>query len=319
MAPTTDPSARRRAPRRWLGRLDSSSVVAWAGLAALVCGLFGAALATRLAWETARPMPGRAEAGEVFRSVLPGHRLDDVSASSAFFVFYTHPVRLHHLDQLLLGDGGEYEQATTQAWTAGTPPVPVAQAVTEAQRRLREAGWHLDGISVTTDNSCADKFCAASASITRTTVEAHRRDTLLTLTTTDPTLEADVPYASIGLRRATPPLVPYAAVAGGLAGALAGWLVFGWASRRTEGTHPAGSVVKGLFGVTMVLWWTPVLLGAPSMATHHSDEPHTQWHPLWEWLGQPALSLPFLLGTVSALAACGLAATPRRAAAHPAG
>ncbi|MEE3922395.1 hypothetical protein V2I01_41160 [Micromonospora sp. BRA006-A] len=35
----------------------------------------------------------------------------------------------------------------------------------------------------------------------------------------------------------------------------------------------------------------------------------------WEWLGQPALSLPFLLGAVLLIVALGLAALPHRRAA----
>ncbi|MET7705875.1 hypothetical protein [Micromonospora sp. NPDC005413] len=99
---------------------------------------------------------------------------------------------------------------------------------------------------------------------------------------------------------------------GTLLGAVAGWLVFGWASRRTEGRRVSGTA-SVLFGVTMVLWWLPVLLAAPQlMEHHHLGEPHPAWHPLWEWLGQPVASLFFLVGAVSALLALGLTAGPRR-------
>ncbi|MBM0256991.1 hypothetical protein [Micromonospora sp. 4G55] len=54
-----------------LGRPASRTVVAWAVLAAVVCGLFSAALSARVAWETARPLSGRAETAAVFRTVLP--------------------------------------------------------------------------------------------------------------------------------------------------------------------------------------------------------------------------------------------------------
>lgn len=67
-----------------------------------------------------------------------------------------------------------------------------------------------------------------------------------------------------------------------------------------------------LFGVTMVLWWLPVLLAAPQLVEHHLGEPHPAWHPLWEWLGQPVASLFFLAGAVSALLALGLTVGPRR-------
>lgn len=73
---------------------------------------------------------------------------------------------------------------------------------------------------------------------------------------------------------------------------------------------------KVLYGVAMVFWAAPILLGAPLMLTHHLGEPHPRWHVPWEWLGQPAMSLPFLVGTVLLLLALGLAALPRR---RPAG
>ncbi|MBQ0901500.1 hypothetical protein [Micromonospora sp. U21] len=94
-------------------------------------------------------------------------------------------------------------------------------------------------------------------------------------------------------------------------GALAGWLVFGWASRRTEGRRVSGTA-SFLFGMTMVLWWLPVLLAAPHLLQHHLGEPHPAWHPLWEWLGQPTASLLFLVGALCALLALGLAAAPHR-------
>ncbi|MEV0722008.1 hypothetical protein AB0I37_04415 [Micromonospora purpureochromogenes] len=294
-----------------LGRPASSTVVAWAALAAVVCGLFSAALSARVAWETARPLPGRAETGAVFRTVLPDREPDEITTPSTFFRYYTQPLTLQALDNVLLGDGGEYQQTATGAWAAGPPPAPPEQIATVAQRRLQEAGWHLDGITVQRSDDCADKLCAAVVPVTWTTVDASRGDTLLSVTV-HPRPEPDHPYLSITLRRATPPLVLPAAVGGGLLGAVAGWLVFGWASRRTEAPHPARAVVKVLFGVTLLLWWLPTLVAVPSVASHHGAEPHPQWHPLWEWLGQPTFSLFFLVGSVSALLTIALAALPGR-------
>jgi hypothetical protein len=62
----------------------------------------------------------------------------------------------------------------------------------------------------------------------------------------------------------------------------------------------------------MFLWWAPILLSAPQMLSHHLSEPHLRWHPLWEWLGQPAMLLPFLLGCLMLFLALGLAALPYR-------
>ncbi len=54
------------------------------------------------------------------------------------------------------------------------------------------------------------------------------------------------------LHRAPPPLVVPAGVLGTVLGAVAGWLVFGWVSRRTEGRRRRGTV-NTLIGVALGL------------------------------------------------------------------
>lgn len=115
------------------------------------------------------------------------------------------------------------------------------------------------------------------------------------------------------LSRATPWAVYPASVLSGLVGALAGWLVFGWASRRLEGQNIlwyAMAIVT--YVVAMFFWWLPILLGVPLSIAHHLNEPHPRWHPLWEWLGQPFASALYLLGCTSALLGIAIAALPRR-------
>lgn len=53
------------------------------------------------------------------------------------------------------------------------------------------------------------------------------------------------------------------------------------------------------------------------MLSHHLSEPHLRWHPLWEWLGQPVMSLPFLGGCLMLALALGVAAPPHRLPADP--
>ena len=67
-----------------------------------------------------------------------------------------------------------------------------------------------------------------------------------------------------------------------------------------------------LFGLSMFLWTAPVLLAAPQVLQHHLHEHHFRWHPLWEWLGQPDTSLPFLVGVNLTLVALAVAALSRR-------
>ncbi|GAA4466034.1 hypothetical protein [Phytohabitans houttuyneae] len=290
--------------RARLGRPASRTVVVWAALTATICGLFGAAVATRLAWETARPMPDRAETAAILAEVAPEHRFTDIQVAPALFTFYSQRVRLENLNHIVFPDGGEYSQATGTANATGAPPMPAAAAVTRAEARLRHAGWRIHPRSADAYESCTDKMCAAMARITMTTVTAGRGDTVLTATFTEPRVDAAAPYLSVGLQRTPPPAVLPAGVAGGLLGAALAWLLFGWASRRTEGR--VGPVL--CLAATLFFWWAPSAVALPSMVDHHLDEPHPIPHPFWEWLALPALSVFFLAGVATALLGLALAA-----------
>jgi hypothetical protein len=118
-------------------------------------------------------------------------------------------------------------------------------------------------------------------------------------------------FLTASFQRATPPAVYPFGILGGVTGAVVAFLLFGWASHRTTGRHPARSAVTALFGVTMALWWAPTLFAVPLVAKHHLDEPHPSWHPMWEWLGQPFFSLFFVAGSGCVLLGLALAALPR--------
>ncbi|MFI6237061.1 hypothetical protein ACIBD9_26155 [Micromonospora sp. NPDC050784] len=303
-----DPSGRRLLRR--LGRPAGGAAVVWVPLVAVICGLFTGALASRAAWETSRPQPDRAEAAAVLTEVFPGHDLDEIDTPPALFVVYGHALRLGTVKTLLLGDGGEYQEGATGATALGAPPVPAEQIVTVARERLADAGWRVYDPQVSGGVSCADKMCATPRAITTTALTARRGDTILNASISSQTA-VDASYLSVELHRAPPPLVVPAGVLGTVLGAVAGWVVFGWASRRTEGRRRRGTV-NVLAGVAVVLWWLPVSLAAPQLLHHHLGEPHPAWHPYWEWLGQPAASLLFVVGAVCVLLALGLAVGARR-------
>jgi hypothetical protein len=113
----------------------------------------------------------------------------------------------------------------------------------------------------------------------------------------------------VTLQRAAPIAVYPAAVLSGLIGAVIGWIVFGWASRNAERRRAS---VKAAYILTMVLWWLPVLLAAPLGIVALPYHSHRPPRPIWEWLGQPALSLFFLAGCATALIALAKAALPRQ-------
>ena len=289
--------------RARLGRPASRSVVTWAALTAVICGLFSAAAATRLAWETARPMPDRAETVALLAEVAPEHSFTDIQVAPALFTFYSQKVTRGDLPMILFPDGGEYEQGAGTANAYGAPPMPVTEAVTRAEERLRDSGWRVYPRLADGYESCTGKYCTDMVTITTVSVEARRGDTILGVTTTDPLIEPGWPYLTVTLRRATPPAALPAGVAGGLLGAALAWLLFGWASRRSEGRD--GPTI--CLGVTLLLWWGPTALALPAMVSHHRGEPHPSWHPFWEWLAQPALSFLAVAGALSALLGLGLA------------
>ncbi|MFG1675249.1 hypothetical protein [Micromonospora sp. NPDC049282] len=290
-----------------LGRPASRTVGVWAALTALICGLFTASLAARLAWETSRPQPDRAEFTAVFTEAFPGHRLgDDVSTAPALFVYYNHPLRLSQWRGILLGDGGEYQEGSASGLTSGPMPVDQDRALATAVQRLEADGWQVYGPTSTVLQTCAAARCERTDEPVETTLVARRGDTVVRATFEDPDTYGS--YLEVELQRATPPAVlPAAVLAGVVVGALA-WLVFGWVSRRTQGRRG----VPLLLGGVLVLWWAPALLAAPSLAGHHLDEPHPSWHPLWEWLGQPTLSLFLLVGLACSATLLAIALAPRR-------
>ncbi|MEU7850819.1 hypothetical protein AB0B74_14200 [Micromonospora parva] len=166
---------------RLLGRPAGGAAVAWVPLAAVVCGLFTGALASRAAWETSRPQPDRAEAAAILTEVFPGHDLGEIDTPPALFVVYGHALRLKTVRTLLFGDGGEYQESATGAAAFGAPPVPAAQIVAVARERLTGAGWRVYDPQVSDRVGCADKFCATREAISDTALTARRGHTILSV------------------------------------------------------------------------------------------------------------------------------------------
>ncbi|MFJ8578888.1 hypothetical protein [Micromonospora sp. NPDC093277] len=288
-----------------LGRPASTSIGAWAALTALICGLFTASLAARIAWETSRPQPDRAEIAAVFAEAFPGHQLDDdIMTAPALFVFYNNPLTWRSLEPVLFGDGGEYQEGMAVASAAGPAPMPEAETLATAQQRLRAAGWQVYEPTIEVLDICATSCDPASQPV-ETTLVARRGDTAFRATFHDSSYNS---YLGLEMQRTTPPAVLPAAVLAGLAGGVLTWLVFAWASRRTEGRRG----VAALLAIALFLWWAPALLSTASLFSHHLGEPHPAWHPLWEWLGQPTCSLLFLVGAACTLALLVVALVPRR-------
>ncbi|MEV4756735.1 hypothetical protein AB0J86_16690 [Micromonospora sp. NPDC049559] len=296
--------------RARLGRPASRTVVAWAVLVAVVSGVFAAAFATRAGWETARPLPRAAEARAMLAEVLPGQEFDDIEDAPALFVIYGQPLSWNAAHSLLFFDGGEYAQAGVGGSAVGVPARPPGETVELVQRNLREHGWTVYPTTLRDMYGCVGPPCDPAAIPTGATIVARRGDTTFTMEV-NPAYAGNPGYLGAVFQRATPVAVYPFGLVGGLLGAVVAFLVFGWASRRTEGRHPARVAVKPLLGVVLFFWWVPTLWTLPLAAQHHLDEPHPSWHPMWEWLGQPTFSLLFLVGCGAALLGLALAALPR--------
>ncbi|MDW3847730.1 hypothetical protein NMK34_14085 [Micromonospora sp. BRA006-A] len=295
--------------RTRLGRPASRTVVVWAAVFAVVCGLFAASFGTWLAWLGSRPLDHR-DLAAVVGQLYPDRQVSHIDRDDppAVFLIYGHPLTEDLLSELLLGDGGEYALAELTASFDQTP----AGGLTNLRQRLDAAGWKRSEPVRSDAYGCVpgSPRCDPASIPSDITVYAERGDHILAVE-----LNAEGSM-NLTLGRATPGAAYPAGVIGFALGTLGGWVLFGWASRRTEGRRPlVQGPVKVLYGVAMLFWTAPVLLGAPMMLTHHLGEPHPRWHVPWEWLGQPALSLPFLLGAVLLIVALGLAALPHRRAA----
>jgi hypothetical protein len=290
--------------RARLGRPASRTVTTWAVLATIISGIFAAAFATRAGWETAEPLPRTAQTRAMLAELLPGQEFRYIEDAPAMFTIYGGPLRWAAVGDLLFGDGNEYSLSGVGGIVNGTPARPPQETLDLVRQRLRETGWTAYRPMV---NDTYTTLVARRGNTTLT-VEVHFVPTVYSGPST---LAEDSIFLTAAFQRATPPAVYPFAVIGGAAGAVVAFLLFGWSSRRTTGRHPARWAVTVLFGVTMVLWWAPTLIAAPMMAKHHLDEPHPSWHPMWEWLWQPTLSLLFVAGGGCALLCLALAALPR--------
>ncbi|GIF78146.1 hypothetical protein Asi02nite_76640 [Asanoa siamensis] len=270
-------------------------------LTAVMVGLFSAAFATRAAWETARPLPAPAQTRALLAEILPEQEFTDATSAPALFVVYGQPLTLDMAGWLLLGDGGEYGPAGVGGSVNGPPALAPARTVETVRHNLAARGWKLYPDLVREVYSCAGPPCDPTTIPTSTTIQARRGDTAFTMEVF-PTYTGNTTSLAATFTRTAPWPVYPAAVAGGLLGAAAAYLLFAWVARRAGDRRS-----KILLGVALVCWWGPTLLSFPTATAHHFSEPHPSAHPLWEWLGQPTFSLLFLIGCACALTTVAMA------------
>ncbi|GIJ60685.1 hypothetical protein [Virgisporangium aurantiacum] len=290
--------------RARLGRPASRTVVTWALLVATISGTFGAAFATRAAWETAPPLPDGAEARAMAAEILPGQEFSGFEAPAAQFTMYGSPLSWDRVGELLWPDGGEYALSGIGGSIVGDPGLPVAELAGLARRNLRAHGWTVYPTTTTSLDGCDGPDCPpAPYSVV---VAARRGHTTFRLEMYSPDALVS-PSTSVAFQQATPAAVYPFGIGAGLLGAVVAFLVFGWASRRTQRRATADATAKVMLGVTLFLWWVPTAFALPAVAHHHAGEAHPSWHPMWEWLGQPSFSGVFVVGCGFALAGLAVA------------
>jgi hypothetical protein len=287
-----------------LGRPDSRTVVLWAALTAVAWGLFTGAFATRLAWETARPLPSQAAATDLFTRVLGQDTAGQVGVDPAQFVVFGQPLGWHNLHVLFSPDAGEYQQGRAMVSLNGPVGGDRRSLLDATRARLLADGWHLTRVQCTS--------CDPPQYVTFT---ARRGDDVLSLEfALGDQGSLGGTYAHIDLTRATPPLAYPFGVLGVLLGVAFGWLAFGWASRRAWGLR---ALTTTLYGIAVFAWYAPIALAFPVTVANQRDAGGAPWPPMWKWLGQPDLAVLFVLGTGAALVALALCALPRRAPEPP--
>ncbi|HEX8346044.1 MAG TPA: hypothetical protein VF657_15085 [Actinoplanes sp.] len=268
----------RHAPRVWLGRPGSRAVVVAAVLVAVLTGLVAGCLAAQVtASAQYRPLPTTAALTELGAVVAPGVPL-------TADVRYDRPV-------VLLGGEPVYGFARViAAHDAGTRDTrPYTERVVA---RLRQAGWQTTWLTETgpyfPDTSDGYEIVVAEKS----GVALHFETTRWGDNPTDGHLYLTVQR----------PVSVWVFVAGGIGaglGLILGWLLTGWASRRTE-HHPSAGRALGVLTAFAVATMAPLV---PDMIRGYvaglsADRLHLE-SPFWGWTvpgdGFPLFAAPAVL------------------------
>lgn len=271
--------------RTHLGRPESRAVVVGAVLTSILCGLFAAAGATRLAWETAYPLPAKEHAAAVVDGALPTWGLGD---------------RLRRDSSTLVPEDGETDaRYHFGAWhgqlngrvTSDRPALAKA-----TRERLLAQGWQVSGPHLSPHSATLQARRGADLLEISMWLETGREGTNLV----------------VSLSRSTPWAVHAAGWAAGLLGVLAGWLVFGWASRRMAVRPWAQAFARFFWLIALAFACLPVVWRLVPMAQSHLRDRPLRWRPLWEWLGEPDGRILLTLAGACAVLALVFACSPTR-------
>ncbi|GAB1691810.1 hypothetical protein [Krasilnikovia sp. M28-CT-15] len=259
--------------RARLGRPASRSVVVLATMVTLTAGLVGAAGAATIGWALAPALPAGAPAETLKATVFPGLRVWGGGDAEPFVP--------------AAGADGGVRYGYADYWVRNTAAAADLPAYTRGVHdRLAAAGWQIHRGTHHDNNSLSPEFWATRDGLTLTYFVQPSDDASMSFT----------------VSRATPPWLAWLAGAGAALAAVAGWLLFGWASRRSEGHHlrTAGgatltwlAVLVGLLIPLLAAWWYP---------TPNPPEGEVLWADLEFWNQGPGL-LALLLAAGALIAA----------------
>jgi hypothetical protein len=238
--------------RARLGRPHSAGVVVLATLVAIIAGFCGAALANRLAWAGVPDLPAAPERAALAELITPGRPVawQETPGGAPFTVV-----------------GDELTSRRIEGSLTGTPETErVAAYVAGLRARLSRAGWQ-----VIEEYPTSPRNIETGAFQNESTALTARNDRLVL--EFEDYYDATYRESSLSLivYRAEPTWATALTFAAGLSAALAGWLLLGWASRRTEG-RSAASLLATCATVLGLLLMTPALfLGASYLRVLSGD------------------------------------------------
>jgi len=289
--------------RARLGRPASRLVVVTAVLVALTTGLGVAAIAARLAWTAVPDYPSGARLAEITGTVFPGAPIDGRRSTDGLFLDVSEPspaaVALRGHDEDF--EFASYEFAPATQFVAGG----YREWTDAAAARMEADGWTVRDIEPT------GATIIATGQLDDSGREFWAIRDGLTLHFVAETAVVGTPPGSFAatatLARLTPAWVTAAAGAGWLLGALAGWLLTGFVSRRTEWATPgARAAAHGTAGLALVVALPGTLMGTLGLVVEPFRHGAMGYKPFW-WLsltyGFACTWLAALLG----LAAVGIA------------
>ncbi|OLB75033.1 MAG: hypothetical protein AUI14_22160 [Actinobacteria bacterium 13_2_20CM_2_71_6] len=283
-----------------LGRPRSHGVVVVAALVAILGGYLGAAGAAWTSWHGARSLPDNTAAAAIARTVLPTAPATDLKRHDDLF-FYEGRTDAR---TPLVGDDDYQPGRVTFCLES---PVGFQTEIPQIERQLRDAGWRV-----------ADPRFNEPGTWAGASVYAYRDGLVLSIALTDaaqvvPKASDTATIVELNVVRDDPWWVWPAAVVGALLGALAGWLLAGWVSRRTDGRNAILQAGVGLMTVGVFLGMAPAFLLTVRVLSYSFTDPTPGPDSMLLWFGLVWLTrAPAVLGIAAGLLAIGLAAIPRR-------